>query len=163
MTELREVSLTVNGSGHRLRLEPRRLLVHCLRYDLGLTGTHVGCETADCGTCAVLLNGRAVKSCNLLAVQAHGAELTTIEGLSADGGLLPIQEAFRDHRALQCGFCTPGMIMLASELLARHRRRDDAEIRRQMYGNLCRCTGYGTIVDAIKDAGMKAESREVTP
>jgi carbon-monoxide dehydrogenase small subunit len=153
MTELREVSLTVNGTARRVRIEPRRLLVHCLRNDLGLTGTHVGCDTADCGACVVLLDGRAVKSCNLLAVQADGAAVSTVEGLARDGELHPIQRAFVEKHAVQCGFCTPGMLMLASALLRRSPHPDEAEIRRALYGNLCRCTGYQNIVDAIRYAG----------
>jgi len=153
MTELRELSLTVNGVAHHVRVEPRRLLVHCLRQDLGLTGTHVGCETADCGTCVVLLNGRVVKSCNVLAVQADDAAISTIEGLSHDGQRHPIQEAFCEKHAVQCGFCTPGMIMLASELLSRNAQPSETEIRRAMVGNLCRCTGYEHVVNAIARAG----------
>jgi aerobic carbon-monoxide dehydrogenase small subunit len=151
--ELRDVSLTVNGTSRHIRVEPRRLLVHCLRQDLGLTGTHVGCDTADCGACVVLLDGRAVKSCNLLAVQADGAAVSTVEGLARDGELHPLQRAFCEKHAVQCGFCTPGMLMLASALLEQSPHPDEAEIRRALYGNLCRCTGYGDIVDAIRYAG----------
>jgi carbon-monoxide dehydrogenase small subunit len=155
MTDLREVSLTVNGTPHRLQVEPRRLLVHVLRQDLGLTGTHVGCETAECGACVVLVNGRAVKSCHLLAVQVDGATLITIEGLARDDQLHPIQQAFCEQHAVQCGFCTPGMIMLAAALLQQSPHPDEHEIRHAMYGNMCRCTGYEHIVDAIQDASER--------
>jgi carbon-monoxide dehydrogenase small subunit len=155
MTELHDVMLTVNGTVHHLRVEPRRLLVHCLRLDLGMTGTHIGCETAQCGACLVLLNGDAVKSCNLLAVQADGGAVSTIEGLAQDGRLHPIQEAFCEKHAVQCGFCTPGMIMSAWDLLRKNPRPDKDEIRLAIYGNLCRCTGYQTIVEAIQHAGER--------
>jgi carbon-monoxide dehydrogenase small subunit len=153
MTELRDVSFTVNGTARRVRVEPRRLLVHCLRHDLGLTGTHVGCDTADCGTCVVMLDGRAVKSCNLLAVQADGAAVSTVEGLAPGEQLHPIQRAFCEKHAVQCGYCTPGMLMVASALLQQSPHPDETEIRRALYGNLCRCTGYEHIVDAIGYAG----------
>jgi aerobic carbon-monoxide dehydrogenase small subunit len=152
--ELRDISLTVNGKLHHLQVEPRRLLVHCLRQDLGLTGTHIGCETAQCGACTVLLNGQAVKACNLLAIQVDGGTIVTIEGLAADNGHLhPIQEAFHEKQAVQCGFCTPGMIMFAQDLLQQCPHPDEGEIRGQMQGNLCRCTGYQHIVEAIQRAG----------
>lgn len=153
MTELREITLTVNGKPHQLHVEPRRLLVHCLRSDFGLTGTHVGCETAQCGVCAVLLNGEAVKSCNLLAVQADGATVVTIEGVARDGHLHPVQEAFCKMHAVQCGYCTPGMIICACELLQKNPHPNEDEIRLAIYGNLCRCTGYQNIVEAIRHAG----------
>jgi carbon-monoxide dehydrogenase small subunit len=153
MTELREVTLTINGTVHHLRVEPRRLLVHCLRLDLGLTGTHIGCETAQCGACLVLLNGETVKSCNLLAVQADSAIVSTIEGLAQDGRLHPIQEAFCEKHAVQCGFCTPGMIMAASAFLQKEPRPNPDEVRFATYGNLCHCTGYQNIVEAIQYAG----------
>ena len=153
MTGLRNVTLTVNGATHQLRLEPRRLLVHCLRLDLGLTGTHVGCERAQCGACLVLLNGEPVRSCNVLGVQADGCEVWTIEGLARSGHVDAIQEAFCEKHAVQCGFCTPGMVVCASELLRRNPHPDEHEIRRALYGNLCRCTGYQNIVDAISRAG----------
>ncbi len=152
LTELRDVTLTVNGTPHHLRAEPRRLLVHCLRLDLGLTGTHIGCETAQCGACVVLLNGEAVKSCNLLAVQADGGTVTTIEGAAQDGRLHTIQEAFCAKHAVQCGYCTPGMIFCAWQLLQQHPRPDEDETRLALYGNLCRCTGYQNIVEAIRYA-----------
>ena len=153
MTELREVTLAINGTVHHLSVEPRRLLVHCLRLDLGLTGTHIGCETAQCGACLVVLNGEPVKSCNLLAVQADGAIVSTIEGLAQDGRLNPIQEAFCEKHAVQCGFCTPGMIMAAWAFLQKEPHPNQDEVRFATYGNLCRCTGYQNIVEAIQHAG----------
>ena len=162
MTEPREVRLTINGTEHRLRVEPRRLLVHCLRNELGLTGTHVGCDTADCGACVVLLDGRAVKSCNLLAVQADGADVSTVEGLARGEELRPIQRAFCEKHAVQCGFCTPGMLMLATALLQGNPHPDETEIRRALYGNVCRCTGYEHIVDAIRYAGELMAVSETT-
>lgn len=147
-----EISLAVNGRTVAAQVDPRLLLVDFLRDRLGLTGTHVGCTTSQCGACVVLMDGHSIKACTILAVQADGAEITTIEGLAADGVLHPIQAAFRDHHALQCGFCTPGMVMSACELLAHTPDPDDAEIRAWLEGNLCRCTGYDTIVDAIKAA-----------
>jgi carbon-monoxide dehydrogenase small subunit len=143
------VDFVVNGVSRTLDVEPRTLLVHALRDHLGLTGTHVGCDTSQCGACTVLVGGRAVKSCTVLAVQAEGAEVTTIEGLASDGELHPVQQAFVEHHGLQCGFCTPGMIMTAVDLLARDSRPDDETVRRALRGNLCRCTGYGGIVAAI--------------
>ncbi len=146
---MRTVSLTVNGVPHELELEPRELLVYVLRDRLGLTGTVVGCDTSSCGACTVLLDGESVKSCTLLGVQADGHAVTTIEGLSADGELHPLQQAFREHHALQCGYCTSGMILAAVSLLAENPRPSEEEIRRGLEGNLCRCTGYQNIVDAI--------------
>jgi aerobic carbon-monoxide dehydrogenase small subunit len=143
------VSMKINGRRRSAQVEPRMLLVHFLREHLNLTGTHVGCDTSQCGACTVLIGGRAVKSCTVLAVQAEGAEVTTIEGLASDGELHPVQQAFVEHHGLQCGFCTPGMIMTAVDLLARDSRPDDETIRRALRGNLCRCTGYGGIVAAI--------------
>jgi carbon-monoxide dehydrogenase small subunit len=142
----------VNGTESPLDVEPRTLLVHALREGLGLTGTHVGCDTSQCGACTVLLDGRAVKSCTMLAVQADGAALTTIEGLAAGEGLHPIQAAFRDHHGLQCGFCTSGMVLTAADLLARDPDPDERTIRRALEGNLCRCTGYHGIVESIRAA-----------
>ncbi len=153
MNKLSNITLKVNGVIHNLQVEPRRLLVHCLRQELGLTGTHVGCETGQCGACTVLLNGEAVKSCNVLAVQADGGEILTIEGLAQDGELHPIQEAFRDKMAVQCGYCTPGMIMFSYDLLQKNLHPAEDEIRRAMHGNICRCTGYQHIVEAIQYAG----------
>ncbi len=146
------ITLDVNGTSRQLEVEPRALLVHVLRDQLNLTGTHVGCDTTQCGACTVHLDGRAVKSCNVLAVQAEGKRITTIEGLAADGTMHPLQTAFWEKHGLQCGFCTPGMIMTAADLLASHPDPDEAEIRHALEGNLCRCTGYQNIVDAVKAA-----------
>ena len=145
------VSMTVNGKAVSGDVEERTLLVEFIRNNLRLTGTHVGCDTAQCGACTIHMNGRAVKSCNLLAMQAEGAQLTTIEGVAAaDGTLHPMQEAFREHHGLQCGFCTPGMIMSAIDLLKVHPKPDEQTIRAELDGNLCRCTGYHNIVRAIQ-------------
>jgi aerobic carbon-monoxide dehydrogenase small subunit len=148
-----ELSLVVNGVRRSLEVEARTLLVHALRDSLELTGTHVGCDTSQCGACTVLLDGAAVKSCTVLALQADGAEVTTIEGLAPDGELHPIQRAFIEHHGLQCGFCTPGMILTAADLLSRDPDPSDETIRRALRGNLCRCTGYQPIVEAIRAAG----------
>jgi carbon-monoxide dehydrogenase small subunit len=148
--------MTVNGKAVSGDVEERTLLVEFIRNNLRLTGTHVGCDTAQCGACTIHMNGRAVKSCNLLAMQAEGAQLTTIEGIAAaDGTLHPMQEAFREHHGLQCGFCTPGMIMSAIDLLKVHPKPDEQTIRAELDGNLCRCTGYHNIVKAIKAAAAK--------
>jgi len=152
VTAARRLELLVNGEGRSLEVEPRTLLVHALRDELGLTGTHVGCDTSQCGACTVLLDGRAVKSCTMLAVQAEDAEVTTIEGLARNGELHPIQRAFVEHHGLQCGFCTPGMILTASDLLAREPDPDDVAIRRALRGNFCRCTGYQSIVMSVRAA-----------
>ena len=154
------ISLTVNGVARRHEVEPRVLLVHYLRDVLGLTGTHVGCETSICGACTVLLDGQSVKSCTVFAVQAEGGQVTTIEGMAANGQLHPVQEGFWEKHGLQCGYCTPGMIMAAAQLLARHPQPDDDEIRHGLEGNLCRCTGYQHIVEAVRYAAgkMKAAS-----
>ncbi|MDW5598711.1 (2Fe-2S)-binding protein [Conexibacter stalactiti] len=150
------IRLSVNGKPHELDVEPRLLLVHLLRDRLGLTGTHVGCDTSNCGACTVHLDGEAVKSCTVLAVQADEAEVTTIEGLAAgDDGLHPLQEAFWEDHALQCGYCTPGMIMAAADLLARNPDPTEEEIRLGLEGNLCRCTGYHNIVAAVRDAAAE--------
>jgi aerobic carbon-monoxide dehydrogenase small subunit len=146
------VSLTVNGEARTIDVEPRRLLVHAIREDLGLTGTHVGCDTSNCGACTVHLDGKAVKSCTILAVQADGAQITTIEGLASDGQLHPVQEAFWEHHGLQCGYCTPGMIMASADLLNRNPNPTEAEVRHALEGNLCRCTGYHNIVKAVLSA-----------
>jgi carbon-monoxide dehydrogenase small subunit len=146
------VSVTVNGKQYSNEVEPRLLLVHYLRDVLGLTGTHIGCDTSQCGACTILLNGDAVKSCTVLAVQADGAEITTIEGLAKDGELHPIQEGFWEMHGLQCGYCTPGMIMTAVDLLKRNPSPSEAEIRKGIEGNLCRCTGYHNIVKSIQYA-----------
>ena len=148
----RSVQITVNGTPHEEEVEPRLLLVHYLRDVLGLTGTHVGCETSICGACTVLQDGMAVKSCTLLTVQADGSEITTVEGLATDGRLDIVQETFWEHHGLQCGFCTPGMLLAAKQLLARTPKPTDEEIRRGIEGNLCRCTGYQQIVEAIRAA-----------
>lgn len=146
------VEVTINGERHSHDVEPRLLLVHYLRDVVGLTGTHVGCETSLCGACTVMLDGQAVKSCTLLAVQGNGAEITTIEGLAENGELHPVQEGFWECHGLQCGFCTPGMIIAAHQLLERNSRPTEAQIRRSIEGNLCRCTGYQHIVDAVQHA-----------
>jgi carbon-monoxide dehydrogenase small subunit len=146
------ISLRVNGKSVSAEVEARTLLVELLREGLGLTGTHVGCDTSQCGACTVHLDGRSVKSCTMLAVEAEGRDVTTIEGLAKDGELHPMQEAFREHHGLQCGFCTPGMVMSATDLVARHPRATEQEIRAWLEGNLCRCTGYHNIVRAVQAA-----------
>lgn len=150
-----KVEITINGESRVHNVEPRTLLVHLIRDVVGLTGTHVGCETSLCGACTVLLNGDAVKSCTLLAVQADGQEITTIEGLADDGELHPVQEGFWECHGLQCGFCTPGMIMTAAQLLERNKRPTEADIRKGIEGNICRCTGYQHIIDAVQYAAKK--------
>jgi carbon-monoxide dehydrogenase small subunit len=152
------ISLTVNGTPVTAAIESHTLLVQFLRDQLRLTGTHIGCDTAQCGACTVHLNGRAVKSCNILAVQAEGADITTIEGLARDGELHPMQAAFRACHGLQCGFCTPGMVMSATSLVERKPDLTEADVREQLDGNLCRCTGYHNIVKAVLEgaAGMKS-------
>lgn len=150
------VTLTVNGVTHEASVEPRRLLVHYLREDLRLTGTHIGCDTSQCGACVVSVDGRAVKSCTILTVQAHGCTVETIESLAREGTMHPLQEAFRAEHGLQCGFCTPGMIMTARDLLEHNPQPNEAEIRRALHGNLCRCTGYENIVRAIRRAAETA-------
>jgi aerobic carbon-monoxide dehydrogenase small subunit len=152
MSESVPVRLHVNGVEHQLEVEPRVLLVHALRDRLGLTGTHVGCDTSNCGACTVHLDGKAVKSCTVLAVQADGAQVTTIEGMASNGELHPIQEAFWNDHGLQCGYCTPGMIMAAAGLLAENPTPTEDEVRHALEGNLCRCTGYHNIVKAVLDA-----------
>jgi carbon-monoxide dehydrogenase small subunit len=144
------VSLTVNGVSQELELEPRELLVYVLRERLGLTGTTVGCDTSSCGACTVLLDGESVKSCTVLGVQADGREITTIEGLAENGDLAPLQESFHRYHALQCGYCTPGMVLAATSLLRENPRPSEAEIREALEGNVCRCTGYVNIVRAIE-------------
>jgi carbon-monoxide dehydrogenase small subunit len=148
------VSLTVNGTTHAVIVEPRTLLVHLLRDQLNLTGTHIGCDTSQCGACTVLLDGKAVKSCAVLAVQAADRTITTIEGLSRGGTMHPLQDAFWEKHGLQCGFCTPGMIMMAAEFLETNADPTEAEIRHALEGNLCRCTGYHNIVAAIQTAAV---------
>ncbi len=149
------VSMTVNGQTTSAEVEPRTLLVQYLRDHLNLTGTHVGCDTSQCGACVVDVDGRSLKSCTMLAMQAEGADVTTIEGLATNGELHPMQAAFREHHGLQCGFCTPGMIMSAIDLVKRHPNPDEGTIRHQLEGNLCRCTGYHNIVKAVQDAAGK--------
>ena len=151
------VRLSVNGASQEHEVEPRLLLVHYLREVVGLTGTNVGCDTSSCGACTVLMDGESVKSCTVLAVQADGTEITTIEGMAQDGAMHPIQEAFREHHALQCGYCTPGMVMAAASLLKEHADLSEAEVREGLEGNLCRCTGYHNIVKAVlAAAGSRA-------
>ena len=149
------VQVSVNGERRDAQVEARTLLVHWLRDELGLTGTHIGCDTTNCGACTVHLNGESVKSCTVLAAQADGAEVTTIEGLTPSEGFHPLQQAFREKHGLQCGFCTPGMIMAAADLLERNPSPSDEEIRRGLEGVLCRCTGYHNIVEAVKEAAGK--------
>ena len=146
------ISVKVNGVTHKHEVEPRLLLVHYLRDLLGLTGTHVGCETSLCGACTVLVDGQAIKSCTMFAVQAHGSELTTIEGLATNGDLHPVQQGFWECHGLQCGYCTPGMIIAAVQLLDRNSKPSQQEIRHGLEGNLCRCTGYQHIVEAVEYA-----------
>jgi aerobic carbon-monoxide dehydrogenase small subunit len=146
------VSVTVNGAVHERDVEARRLLVHFIRDDLGLTGTHIGCDTGNCGACTVILDGAAVKSCMLLAIQADGAAIETVESLAPEGELHPLQQAFSEHHALQCGYCTPGMLMSAKHLLDHNAEPTENEIRRAIQGNICRCTGYVNIVEAIAAA-----------
>lgn len=153
-----EITVDVNGEPRRCEVESRKLLVHLLRDDLDLTGTHVGCDTGTCGACTVILDGRAVKSCSVLAVQADGAEVVTVEGLSQESGLTPLQQAFSSHHALQCGYCTPGMLVSATQLLAENPSPTEEEIRRALKGNICRCTGYWNIIEAI--ASVAGEGTE---
>jgi aerobic carbon-monoxide dehydrogenase small subunit len=155
----KKVTITINGTPHTHEVEPRLLLVHFIRELAGLTGTHVGCDTSQCGACTIHMNGQAVKSCTLLAVQVDGAQLATIEGMAKDGQLHPIQEGFWEKHGLQCGFCTPGMIMSAAQILQRYPNPSEAEIRHQLEGNLCRCTGYHNIVKAIQYAAEKMAKR----
>ncbi|HLJ87205.1 MAG TPA: (2Fe-2S)-binding protein [Candidatus Angelobacter sp.] len=159
MNTTKKISLTVNGVSHEHDVEPRLLLVHYLRDVVGLTGTHVGCETSLCGACTVLVDGQAVKSCTLLAVQAEGSKVTTIEGMAHDGHLHPVQDAFWEHHGLQCGYCTPGMIMTAAQILERNPDPSEEEIRNGLEGNLCRCTGYQHIVQAVQCAAKKMAAK----
>jgi carbon-monoxide dehydrogenase small subunit len=147
-----DVKVTVNGETYERDVEPRKLLIHFLRDDLDLTGSHIGCDTGNCGACSVILDGALVKSCMLLAVQADGATIETVEGLAQDGELNALQQAFSDHHGLQCGYCTPGMLMSATALLRENPHPSEEEIRRGIQGNICRCTGYVNIVEAIKAA-----------
>jgi aerobic-type carbon monoxide dehydrogenase small subunit (CoxS/CutS family) len=148
----KRITVTVNGQTIEYDVEARRLLVHFLRDDLDLTGTHVGCDTGNCGACSVLYDGKLAKSCMLLAIQADGATIETVEGLASDGQLTPLQQSFSDHHALQCGYCTPGMLMSATALLRANPAPSEDEIRKAIQGNICRCTGYVNIVEAIKAA-----------
>lgn len=154
-----QISVTVNGVQYTHEVEPRLLLVQYIREVLNLTGTHVGCDTSNCGACTVIVNGAAVKSCTMLAVQADGATITTVEGLASNGQLHPIQEGFWERHGLQCGFCTPGMIMSAYDLLQRNPSPSEQEIRHALAGNLCRCTGYHNIVRAVQYAAEKMRAR----
>jgi carbon-monoxide dehydrogenase small subunit len=158
MDTSRRISVEVNGVEYERDVEARRLLVHFLRDDLGLTGTHIGCDTGNCGACSILYDGTLIKSCMMLAVQADGAKLTTVEGLSENGDLTALQQAFSEHHGLQCGYCTPGMLMSATALLQQNARPTEDEIRKAIQGNICRCTGYVNIVKAIK----AASGQEVT-
>ena len=152
-----EITVTINGEQQTRKVEARTLLVHFIRENLGLTGTHIGCDTTSCGACTVVLNGKPVKSCTVFAVQANGATLQTIEGVAPDGKLHPVQEGFWEKHGLQCGFCTPGMIMTAKSLLEKNKAPTEQEIREGISGNICRCTGYNKIVEAIQYAAAKLE------
>jgi aerobic carbon-monoxide dehydrogenase small subunit len=149
-----DVEVTVNGQTYERDVEPRKLLIHFIRDDLDLTGSHIGCDTGNCGACSVIVDGVLVKSCMMLAVQADGAKIETVEGLSENGELNALQQAFSDHHALQCGYCTPGMLMSATALLRQNPSPNDEEIRRAIQGNICRCTGYVNIVEAIRAAAQ---------
>jgi carbon-monoxide dehydrogenase small subunit len=155
---LTRISLTVNDMKHDAEVEPRQLLVYFLREQLGLTGTNIGCDTSTCGSCTVMLDGKAVKSCTVLAVQADGAEITTIEGLATDGEMHPLQKAFHNTHALQCGYCTPGMILAGLDLIQSNGELTEDNIRSGLEGNLCRCTGYQNIVKAIQEAASEMRS-----
>ncbi len=157
----RAITVTVNGRQYQSEVEPRLLLVHYLRDVLGLTGTHIGCDTSQCGACTILFDGRAVKSCTVFAVQADGHELLTVEGLAKDGQLHPIQEGFWEEHGLQCGYCTPGMMLAAVDLLQRNPNPTEAEVRHALHGNLCRCTGYQHIVNAVLYAARKLRGEPV--
>ncbi len=163
MTMKREISMTVNGQQYQSSVEPRMLLVHYLRDVLDLTGTHIGCDTSQCGACTVLVNGESVKSCTMFAVQADGAEITTIEGLAPEGSLHPIQEGFWEKHGLQCGFCTPGMIMASYNLLKNNPHPTEPEIRKALEGNICRCTGYQNIVRAVQYAADRMSEAASEP
>ena len=165
MAENVRVNVTVNGESRSSEVEPRLLLVHYLRDTLGLTGTHIGCDTSNCGACTVLMDGESVKSCTVLAAQADGADVQTIEGMApaGNGALHPIQEAFWEHHGLQCGYCTPGMIMAAADLLKRNPNPTEEEVRHGLEGNLCRCTGYHNIVKAVMAAAESMRSGEGVP
>ncbi len=155
------ITLKINGEEHSFEVEPRTLLVHLIREHANLTGTHIGCDTSSCGACTILINGRSAKSCTILAVQANGKEITTVEGLATAEGVHPIQEGFKENHGLHCGFCTPGMMLRAIELLEKNPNPTEEEIRWGISGNLCRCTGYNNIVKAIKYAGAKIRGDEL--
>lgn len=157
----KSITLSVNGTAHTIEVEPRMLLVHAIREILNMTGTHIGCDTSSCGACTILIDGKSAKSCTILAVQANGKSITTVEGLATAEGLHPIQEGFHLSHALHCGFCTPGMMMRAVELLEKNPNPTEEEIRWGISGNLCRCTGYNNIVKAIQYASAKMEGREL--
>lgn len=157
----KEISFTLNGEKQTLEVEPRLLLVHLIRENLSQTGTHIGCDTSSCGACTILVNGKSIKSCTMLAVQVDGKEIITVEGLATTEGLHPIQEGFKENHGLHCGFCTPGMMMRAVELLADNPNPTEEEIRWGISGNLCRCTGYNNIVKAIQYAGAKIRGDEL--
>lgn len=154
-----KIAITVNGKEHSVEIEPRLLLVHLIRENLNLTGTHIGCDTSNCGACTVLLDGKAVKSCTIFAVQVNGRQLQTVEGLEQNGELHPLQEGFWEEHGLQCGFCTPGMLMTAAELLEKNSNPGEDDIRQAISGNLCRCTGYVNIVKSVQYAANKMKTR----
>ncbi len=153
--EEQTIKVAINGKSHTIDIEPRLLLVHLLREKLGLTGTHIGCDTSQCGACTILIDGKSTKSCTVFAIQTDGCEITTIEGLSENGNLHPLQDGFWEEHGLQCGYCTPGMILSAANLLAENPNPNEAEIRSGIEGNICRCTGYQNIVNAIKHASER--------
>ena len=156
----KQITVTVNGTAHTAEVEPRMLLVHFVRETLSMTGTHIGCDTTSCGACTILLNGKSIKSCTVLAVQADGKEITTVEGLAEPGSMHPLQEGFQQNHGLHCGFCTPGMLMRAVELLENNPNPTEEEIRWGISGNLCRCTGYNNIVKSIQYAAAKIRGEE---
>ncbi len=158
---MKKITVKLNGAEHSAEVEPRLLLVHLIRENLNATGTHIGCDTSNCGACTILLNGKSVKSCTILAVQADGKEITTVEGLATAEGLHPLQEGFKENHGLHCGFCTPGMMLRAVELLENNPNPTEEEIRWGISGNLCRCTGYNNIVKAIQYAGAKMRGDEL--
>jgi aerobic carbon-monoxide dehydrogenase small subunit len=157
----KRISVDVNGDTYEREVEARRLLIHLIRDDLGLTGSHIGCDTGNCGACSMLVDGVLVKSCMILAIQADGAKIETVEGLAQDGGLSALQQAFSDHHGLQCGYCTPGMLMMSKALLDENLNPTEEDIRFALSGNLCRCTGYAKIVQAVQDAAAQLRAKEV--
>ena len=157
---MKKITVTINGTAHTAEVEPRLLLVHFIRENLSMTGTHIGCDTSSCGACTILVNGKSIKSCTMLAVQADGKEIMTVEGLATAEGLHPLQEGFKENHGLQCGFCTPGMMLRAKELLENNPDPTEEEIRWGISGNLCRCTGYNNIVKSIQYAGAKLRGDE---